>query len=283
MYATFSEILDVPLPDLRAGAKGAEDSLSVLSAWRGKKLPPRPAFFNDHKESRDGAASAIRLDNPTVGGKEFPGQWKLFLDAGLIREGQARPVEMFDLVSDPMESRNRLGDKSLAPLVGHLVETALLHRNAGGHRLAAFAPGKRVVFDWRRKKPSGGVKMTLDTPKGRKPHVNDEGLGLSGGGSEQVNSGEALLIHFDRDVLVESAAIVAGKGTCGGFYRMGQGAPLAIYCVDADIDSKDQQGILSDLGVLKAGEILRLDSSSHLGVETPGSWRLRELVVRVLD
>ena len=89
MYATFSEILDVPLPDLRAGAKGAEDSLSVLSAWRGKKLPPRPAFFNDHKESRDGAASAIRLDNPTVGGKEFPGQWKLFLDAGLIREGQA--------------------------------------------------------------------------------------------------------------------------------------------------------------------------------------------------
>jgi hypothetical protein len=81
---------------------------------------------------------------------------------------------------------------------------------------------------------------------------------------------------------VESAAIVAGKGTCGGFYRMGDKAPLAIYCVDADNDSKDQQGILSDLGVLKAGETLRLDSSAHHGAETPGSWRLRQLVVRPL-
>ena len=81
---------------------------------------------------------------------------------------------------------------------------------------------------------------------------------------------------------MESAAIVAGKGTCGGFYRMGDKAPLAIYCVDADNDSKDQQGILSDLGVLKTGETLRLDSSPHFGSEAPGSWRLRGLVVRPL-
>ena len=77
-------------------------------------------------------------------------------------------------------------------------------------------------------------------------------------------------------------AIVAGAGSCGGFYRMGKKAPMAIYCVDADIDSKDQSGILSDLGVLRAGEVLRLDSSPHHGVETPGDWVLRELVVRVL-
>ena len=53
--------------------------------------------------------------------------------------------------------------------------------------------------------------------------------------------------------------------------------------MDADIDSKDQSGILSDLGVLRAGEILRLDSSPHYGVEASGDWVLRELVVRVLQ
>ena len=80
-----------------------------------------------------------------------------------------------------------------------------------------------------------------------------------------------------------SVALVSGEGSCGGFYRMGKKAPLAIYCVDADIDAKDQSGILSDLGVLRAGEILRLDSSPHHGVETSGDWVLRELVVRVLQ
>ena len=63
---------------------------------------------------------------------------------------------------------------------------------------------------------------------------------------------------------------------------MGDKAPLAIYSVDADNDSQDQQGILSDLGVLKAGETLRLDSSPHYGSEAAGSWRLRQLVVRPL-
>ena len=82
---------------------------------------------------------------------------------------------------------------------------------------------------------------------------------------------------------MESAAIEAGDGACGGFYRMGDKAPLAIYCVDADNDSKDQQGNLSDLGILRSGEVLRLDSSPHYGSEPPGSWRLQELVVRVLD
>ena len=85
--------------------------------------------------------------------------------------------------------------------------------------------------------------------------------------------------YMDMHSIADVTA-VAGSGTCGGFYRMGKKAPLAIYCVDADIDSKDQQGILSDLGVLKAGETLLLDSSSHHGAEAPGSWRLRQLIVR---
>ena len=98
----------------------------------------------------------------------------------------------------------------------------------------------------------------------------------------QVDSGEALVICFDRDVLIESAAIVAGNGVCGGFYQVGTHAPLAIYCIDADNDAKEQQGILSDIGVLKQGQCLRLDSSPHYGVESPGRWRLGALSIRVL-
>ena len=51
-YATIAEIIGVSLPDLRRGEKGAEDSISVLKAWRGGDLSGRfPMFFNDHKES----------------------------------------------------------------------------------------------------------------------------------------------------------------------------------------------------------------------------------------
>ena len=50
---------------------------------------------------------------------------------------------------------------------------------------------------------------------------------------------------------------------------MGNRAPLAIYCTDADQDAKDQTGIISDLGILKKGEMLVLDPKPHLGVESP--------------
>ena len=98
-----------------------------------------------------------------------------------------------------------------------------------------------------------------------------------------MDDGQALWIGFDRDVIVESARIVAGNGACGGFYRMGRHEPLHIYCVDGDNDTQDQSGILSDLGVLKAGQTLRLDSSPHLGVDEAGSWRLGALTMRVLE
>jgi len=282
MYSTFSKVLETPLPDLRKGEKGAEDSFNVLPAWRGEKLGHRPMIFNDHKEGKDGAASALRLDNPKVNGQVIRGKWKLFFDASLLRFGKAQHLELYNLASDPREARNRLEEEKLKPLVKHLTEQALLHRNVGGHRATAFASAKRLIFDWRKahKQPEG-IMLTLTT-KGGTPIADEQGLGVEGGVSDQVDSGEALLFRFDQDVLVESAAIVAGEGTCGGFYRMGEKAQLAIYCVDADIDSKDQQGILSDLGVLKAGETLLLDSSSHHGAEAPGNWRLRQLIVRPL-
>ena len=111
--------------------------------------------------------------------------------------------------------------------------------------------------------------------------VNNRGLGISGGDVQQVDNGEAILISFDRDVIVESAAIVAGNGTCGGYYQVGDAGRLAIYCIDGDIDAQDQSGVLSDIGVLKNGQILKLDSSPHYGVEAKGRWRLAALTLRL--
>jgi arylsulfatase A-like enzyme len=113
--------------------------------------------------------------------------------------------------------------------------------------------------------------------------LNPRGLGVMGGSVKQVDSGERLVISFNHDVVVESLAIVAGQGNCGGFYRKSNQAPMAIYCVDADIDEQDQSGILSDIGVLLRGEQLVLDSSPHFDVEAEGRWRLAGLNVRVLD
>ena len=50
-----------------------------------------------------------------------------------------------------------------------------------------------------------------------------------------------------------------------------------------DQDEKDQSGILSDIGLLPAGEQLVLDSSPHFEVESSGRWRLAELKIRLLN
>ncbi|MAY79367.1 MAG: hypothetical protein CL930_01105 [Deltaproteobacteria bacterium] len=287
LYATFAAVLGVALPDLRQGEKGGEDSFNVLPAWRGQKLDSRPLFHNDHKEAKDDpAACAFRLDSPSLEGRTWEGKWKLFLDAALLRAGRARPFALYELSNDLKEQENLLNKPELKPLVQELTRLALLHRNAGGHRAAAFAPNERKVFDWRKNRDRDRQSeegQPMIRVLGGKSSVTQGGLGVGGGKSDQVDSGEALLISFKKDVIIESVAIVAGEGSCGGFYRMGKKAPLAIYCVDADIDAKDQSGILSDLGVLRAGEILRLDSSPHHGVETSGDWVLRELVVRFLQ
>ena len=112
--------------------------------------------------------------------------------------------------------------------------------------------------------------------------VNPRGLGIAGGPVKQVDAGEKLCLSFDQDVLVESVEIVAGNGVCGGFYRKAAQSPLAIYCVDADIDGKDQSGILSDVGILRKGEELMLDSSPHFGVEAAGQWRLGAINICLL-
>jgi arylsulfatase A len=311
LYATFAEIVGAPLPDLSRGAKGAEDSFSVLTAFRGQTITKRPPlFFNDHKEAKkDPAVAAMRLDSPIVNGHRISGQWKIFFDATLLRAGEANPYELFDLATDQWEKNNRLNEPGLADLVNHLKQTALLHRNAAGHRLTAAASSQTVVFDWRsteakanalarkfadqsaaglRVSGADGLNLTV-TGIRQKQGLGDavfspnfRGLGLSGGKANQVDAGEALVLKFDQDVIVESAAILAGNGSCGGFYQVGNAAPLAIYCVDADNDAKEQEGVISDIGLLKAGTPLRFDSSPHHGVEPAGQWRLGAITVRLL-
>jgi len=294
MYATFAEMAGAALPDLASGAKGAEDSVSVLPALRGKTLRNRPPlFFNDHKEAKaDPAAAAVRVEN-----------WKLFFDASLLREGIAQPVELFDLAADPKEERNLIDDPKHQHLIRKLTQTALRYRRVAT-RLADVAPA-RATFDWRSEEggeagalakafhlapargktavdQGTGLRLTLAGEHGGKFSTNFRGLGLGGGQVLQVDDGQALRIQFDRDVIVESVAIVAGNGVCGGFYQMGKAAPLAIYCVDADNDEKTQHGVISDLGVLRAGQVLRLDSKPHHGVEAAGQWRLGAITVRIL-
>lgn len=289
VFATLAELIGSELPDPLKGEKGAEDSYSVLRAWQGEALEARPPVFaHDHKESKtDPAVAALRLDSPVVNGEIVEGQWKLFFDASLLRLGKSVPIELYDLSSDSPEENNRISEPGLQPLVKHLSRVARLHRNSGGHRIAVSKLGKPVRFsltgdgavDSVQRQP--GLEMTLKPSPGDLIS-NERGVGVSGGKFEQVESGETLTLTFDRDVVIQYAEVIAGNGVCGGFYQVADKAPLAIYCVDGDIDDKDQSGVLSDIGVLKKGESLILSSAPHYGSETPGRWRLKSVSVRAL-
>lgn len=312
IYATVADILQVELPSSISGNKGAEDSLSMLPAMQGDVETDRPLMFNDHKQADDPAVVAIRVDNPVVHNVAYPGQWKLFLGAELLRAGIARPFELYDLATDSEEVTNCLNEPALKPVVDHLSSVALKHRTSGGHRLATHASENRVTFAWSSEASIGtgtsvvrvadkfrdqsaeprivaaeNVVMTVEALTLTQPvnggvyTVNKDGLGFSGGTALQFDSGEALQFSFDRDVIVESVTMIAGQESCGGYYQVGSGAPLAIYCVDADNDAKDQSGILSDIGVVPTGQSLTLQTAPHFGVESPGSWRVAALTLRL--
>lgn len=302
-YATFAELLHSPLPNLAAGEKGAEDSISMLSFWRGETSDRSkvPMFVNDHKQAgnyvksmgaKDPAALSMRLDNPFVGGKRFPGQWKVIFDGSLIRQETAHPSELFELSTDLKEEDNRIDDPDLKPLVEHLSHVALLYRNSGGLRLAPFAGSSETRFDFTSKMPTGsdlevaenGISVQVETPGQHPLTSSDQGIGVMGKKSPQVNDGEHIEITFDHDVIVESIELVAGKtGRCGGFFTVDSAAPLPIYCVDAHAEkytNTDHSGVLADIGVVKEGQTLRIDSGSHYGANEPGSWTLKSITVR---
>ena len=98
------------------------------------------------------------------------------------------------------------------------------------------------------------------------------------GHSERVDGGETLSMQWNRDIVLNQVALLAGPGQCGGSVRLGRKSSLAIDCLDADLDAKDQQGIMGDLRVLRAGEILQLSSERLYGVEPEGSWMLQRVV-----
>lgn len=307
MFATFAAMVESSLPDLAAGQKGAEDSFNVLPAMLGEtSFRHPPMFFNDHKEAKDDpAVCAIRIDSPRVNGQVMRGQWKLFFDAGLLREGKAHPIALYNLANDQYENENLIGRSDLTGLVQWMTDRATTLRNIGGHRFEELSLGQRITYDWRKNEPlvadsSGKLAMETGDIKGSLKLMmtlerqgksvreftltsHKDGFGVLGGESSAVDEGEALLFRFDHDVLVESISMVAGDGSCGGYCVVGEHQPLAIYCVDADNDAKDQQGILSDIGILKRGQPLRLDTRPHLGVEAPGIWRLAGMTVRVME
>jgi arylsulfatase A len=309
LYATFAEITKAEMPDLKEGKKGAEDSHSFLPALHGESFRrPSPLFFGDHKEAKeDPAVLAMRLDDPMVDGSRSPGQWKIFFDASLIREGTAHPIELYNLKNDPKESTDLLQNLELAPLVRHLTKQALLHRRSGGPHLAKLASGKRVVFDWRADSPSNqrlketlnqstteiheernGLSMTIKASNRFNPTqprhftFSADGIGFKENANLQVENSDALHITFNHPVIIESLGLTAGLGQCGGFYRLGGSAPLPVYCVDADNDAKEQHGKITDLGILEAGQVLTIDSTPHLGVEAKGSWKLTNLSIQLL-
>lgn len=288
MYATFAEAVGAPLPDLRAGQKGAEDSYSVLGAMTGDAEPRAwPMFFNDHKQAKeDHAVAAMRLDSPEVGEKTFGGKWKLFFDASFLRKGKVVATELYNLALDPKEEHNLLGTAELVPLVDHLIEVARKHQHATGNRLASHTAGDPVIVKF--SALSGLAEPLPDEPRitavdagGKEQvdalHFSDEGIGIRGGATRAVDSGEILEVRFSKDVVVSGAAIVAGDGACGGTYQVANHSPLSIYCVDADNDAQDQSAVVSDIGVLRSGEVLRFDSSAFHNVEQEGQWRLQSL------
>ncbi len=307
LYATFSEIINTPLPNLLLGAKGGEDSHSILPELKGvARQQNRPLFFCDHKESvKDPAVLAMRLDHPTVEDTPYPGQWKIFFRAPLNRFGRAKPFELYDLATDSEEKKNRINDLKLPALIQHLATIAHEHRNLGGHRFVSLSKGRTTTFDWGSSSPNNGQ---LIRQLAGKPHsiltqeVNDltmvlkavdahtslpvslhlaaDGFAVNRPLRDSPRKAEALLITFDQPVIIESVGLFAGAGQCGGFYQMADDSPQAIYCLDADNDAKEQHGAISDLGILKAGEVLRLDSRPHLGVEAHGQWSLSRLSVR---
>lgn len=297
MFATFAELSGASLPNLTEGHKGAEDSESVLAAFRGQQyIRSKPFVHNDHNEAKeDPAACAIRLDDPVIEEEKFSGQWKLFFNEDLIRYGVTKPTELYNLAQDQRERENLIDRPRLRPLVDHLAKLASLHRNSGGHRYAEIAavsaqtigPGDR----WRSTDVGGlaldrkdGLTITLSaSAKDSSARVikTASGMAVSTGEPNLVDQGETLSIVFSQDVIVDFVALRAGQsGVCGGFYRVGNQAPLAIYCVDGDNDAKDQEGNLSDIGLVKAGEPLILNASPHFGVEAAGAWQLEKLQFR---
>ena len=128
-FATFSDIFGKPY-QIFVMDKGERTALAFYLLL--KKIPHRPLFHNDHKETADNAACALRLDDPEVNNELFPGQWKLLFDGPFIRYGEVKPLALFNLAADPKERANQLLVPELKPLINYLSKQAIIHRTVVG-------------------------------------------------------------------------------------------------------------------------------------------------------
>jgi arylsulfatase A-like enzyme len=101
LYATFAEILQVPLPPPTGPSAAPKTASARLAMLRGEAAPERPPLFpNDHKEasqelSDERAWVAVRSNATPI-----PGQWKLLLDHRYAFHGEIHPQELYDLAED---------------------------------------------------------------------------------------------------------------------------------------------------------------------------------------
>ena len=132
-------------------------------------------------------------------------------DGPFIRYGEVKPAALFNLAADPKERANQLLVPELKPLINYLSKQAIIHRNSGGHRMAELADGKqRVVFDWTVSDSEPSLSVHVTTEDGE-PHQSEHGLGIKRWRIHKCGHGEALLLRFEKDMLIEYAAIRAGE------------------------------------------------------------------------
>jgi arylsulfatase A-like enzyme len=128
LYATVAEVLEKPLPPVTGVGRGAEDSISQLSALKGNATFRRSAalFPNDHQEASkrlsDERAWVAVCSNTTP----LAGQWKLFLDHRYAFKQEIHPQELYNLAVDPREQKNLLQDPQAKPALDYLIAQAKL-------------------------------------------------------------------------------------------------------------------------------------------------------------
>jgi arylsulfatase A len=131
LYATLAEVLKKALPPVTGAARGAEDSISQLSALKGDPMFRRSAalFPNDHQQaskklSDERAWVAVRSNTTPLAG-----QWKLFLDHRYAFEQEIHPQELYNLTNDPLEQKNLIHDPQAKVALDYLIAQA---RRAAG-------------------------------------------------------------------------------------------------------------------------------------------------------
>lgn len=125
IFATFAEIIDKPLPPLQGEATGAEDSVSQLAAMQGKAVEDRiPLFCNDHKEASRQLKKARAWVSMHWHDEKKSRLWKMLMDHRYAYEQEIHPMELYDLTSDPKETKNLINDKDMIKVLKKMIQIA---------------------------------------------------------------------------------------------------------------------------------------------------------------